>query len=169
MWAGAASGHAIAAELPRGQGIDVIPEQLEFAQEAYLGSCASCHVPVPPQLLPTQRWAEILENPEHHFGVNLRRTSRLRDGVPPLSNVAIRLIWDYAQQSSRRYPETEVLPSQVRNSRFFWAIHPKVSAACGSDEIDCPERISLQTCTSCHTAARQFDYRPLKPDWANAP
>ncbi|MEM8640367.1 MAG: hypothetical protein AAGG51_16360 [Cyanobacteria bacterium P01_G01_bin.54] len=170
VWAWwATQGIAVAAELPYSQGVDVIPEQLELSQNTYFSSCAGCHVPIPPQLLPTQRWAEILENPESHFGVNLRRTRQIRRDIPPLSNIAIRLIWDYARQSSRLYREDEVLPSRVRDSRFFWALHPKIRQVCGEDEIDCPERISVQTCTSCHTAAEQFDYRALKPDWANSP
>ncbi|NEO85607.1 MAG: hypothetical protein F6J87_15355 [Spirulina sp. SIO3F2] len=150
------------------KGVDVVPERVQNAQDVYLDSCTRCHVPVPPELLPTRRWAEILENPESHFGVNLRQSNRSL-GVPPLSNIEIRLMWDYVQRASRSYREDELLPTQVKDSRFFWALHPKVKDVCQRGAIDCPNRISVQTCATCHTAAPQFDYRQLTPEWDNSP
>lgn len=162
------NGHPIAiaanATLSQPKAIDAVTEKTQRSQQIYLQSCATCHVPIPPELLPTQSWAEILENPEQHFGANLRLPDRRRNAFP-VTNVDIRLMWDYVQGASRSYPENDVLPSRVRDSRFFRALHPKVGELCTQEEYPCPKRVTIQTCVTCHTAAQRFDYAQLTPEW----
>lgn len=147
--------------------VDAVTERTQRSQQAYLQNCASCHIPIPPELLPTQSWADILENPEQHFGVNLRQPDRRR-GTLPITNVDIRLMWDYVQGASRTSPNNDVPPSRVRDSRFFAALHPKVATLC-AEGFPCPKRVTIQTCVTCHTAAQQFDYSQLTPEWEVSP
>jgi hypothetical protein len=157
--------------------IDRVPTDLNLAVETYQTVCGSCHVAIPPQLLPTQRWVEIMENPVQHFGVNLRTPRQAGRNVPPVTNIDIRLMWDYMQFASRRYrEENDPLPTRVADSRFFWAVHPRVAETCrvaaadptAAPDISCPDRATVQSCVGCHPAARQFNYAELTPAWENS-
>lgn len=129
--------------------VDPIPERLELAQEVYLENCATCHIGVPPQVLPTQTWRELLQNPQH-FGVQL----------DPILQPSLTLVWTYLQNFSRPYGEEEVLPYNIDRSRFFRALHPRV-------ELERP--VQLRACISCHPGANAYNFRQLSPEWEDAP
>ncbi|MDB9495418.1 cytochrome C [Spirulina major CS-329] len=147
--------------------VDPVPEELTLERDIYVERCGSCHVAVPPALLPRERWVELLENPMQHFGVNLRRS---QGNLPPISNIDVRLMWDYVRNFSRPAGREETLPSTLSASRFFRALHPKVGDYCRQNEaLSCPPTVSVQTCVLCHTNARAYDYQTLAPVWEDAP
>ncbi|MEB3358940.1 MAG: hypothetical protein VKK04_19600 [Synechococcales bacterium] len=129
--------------------VDAVPPPLQLGQELYLENCATCHVGVPPEVLPRQTWEIILQDPAH-YGVQ----------IPPLVDPPRLLIWQYIQQFSRSLRVDETTPYRIRNSRFFEVLHPRV-------EFSAPIRLS--SCTTCHPSASIFNYRHLSQDWQNAP
>lgn len=129
--------------------VDVVPSNQQFGQELYIENCGSCHLAVPPAVLPTQTWRQLLNDPRH-YGVE----------VPLLLNPTLSLVWNYLQAYSRPYPGDEVLPFKVENSRFFRALHPRV-------EVERP--IQLTGCVTCHPGAADFDFRSLSSNWEDAP
>lgn len=143
--------------------LDPVPSEFALRQQVYVERCGSCHVAIPPALLPQERWRELIQRPEQHFGVNLRQS---QGNIPPLSNIDIRLMWDYLQATSRNFQNRETLPTQLSGSRFFRALHPKVAESCRTIAgINCPDRIAVQTCGVCHPQATDYDYRTLAPGW----
>lgn len=129
--------------------IDPVPPQLQLGQELYLENCATCHVGLPPAVMPTESWRKILTEATH-YGTQ----------VTPLPEPAIYLAWNYVSQYSRPLREDELIPFRLRSSRYFKALHPRV---------EFPEPVSVRTCMTCHPAAAQFNYRSLTSDWENAP
>jgi hypothetical protein len=141
-------GFAQAIEPPIGT-VDPIPPQQELGQELYLENCATCHIAVPGAVLPTQAWAEILQD-TRHFSIEL----------PLLTNPTLTLVWNYLQTTSRSYPIDERLPSGVDDSRHFKALHPRVET---------PRPVQLSGCVTCHPGAADYNFRSLTPEWQNAP
>lgn len=117
---------------------------LELGKETYLQNCSSCHIPIPPEVLPTATWKEILENPQQHYGKSL----------PDFFGLSRQLIWQYLSYSSRDLIKDEVKPSYVSDSRYFKALHP---------QVELPQPVTNQTCLSCHPGASKLDYRSLAP------
>lgn len=118
----------------------------QISRKLYLENCASCHVPLPAEVLPTETWQQILENPEQHYGESLPRTIGLNT----------RLIWNYLRTFSRPLLPEEPKPEYVTNSRYFKALHP---------QVDLPQPVTHQSCILCHPGAQQLDYRTLSPEW----
>ncbi|NJL39697.1 MAG: diheme cytochrome C [Leptolyngbyaceae cyanobacterium RM2_2_4] len=129
--------------------VDAIAPRYELGQELYLENCATCHIGVPPGIMPTETWRQILQDPEH-YGVQL----------PLLVDPPRLLVWDYLRQYSRPEAEGEQIPFRIENSRYFKALHPRV---------ELPQSVRLGTCISCHPAAEQFNFRSLSPEWEDAP
>ncbi|MGK7889103.1 MAG: diheme cytochrome C [Leptolyngbyaceae cyanobacterium] len=129
--------------------IDPIPSQYQLGSELYLETCTTCHIGVPPQVLPTQSWSQIL-NETWHYGVQL----------PPLVDPPRLLIWQYVQFFSRSVKEEEAIPSRLSASRYFTALHPRVTFE---------SRITLNQCASCHPGADAYNFRQLTAEWDNAP
>ena len=113
-----------------------------LGRELYLENCSSCHVPIPAQVLPTQSWQEILNNPQNHYGVAL----------PTSVTVTVGLLWTYLREYSRPLNSEEAVPQYVTNSRYLKALHPLV---------ELPQPTSHQSCTTCHPSANKLDYRTL--------
>ena len=123
---------------------------LRLGKKVYLENCSSCHIPIPPEVLPTETWKQILEKPQRHYGT----------GLPRMISPLIVLMWDYLRTFSRPLPPEAIVPEYVYQSRYFKALHPRV---------ELPTAASHKTCTSCHLGAKQLDYRSLTPEWENAP
>jgi hypothetical protein len=122
--------------------VDPIPDNKRAGHSIYLDSCASCHIAIPPAVLPSETWRDILLE-ENHYG----------EVVPVLPSPQIHILWDYLQYFSRPNPsENEALPFRLDSSQFFTAMHPGV-------EIDRPVR--LDGCISCHPSAESLDFRRL--------
>lgn len=125
--------------------VDRVPAQYKLGQDLYLENCASCHVGLPPALLPTQTWGILLQDPEHYGST-----------INPPVNPARLIIWQYLKTFSRSLREGEETPYRLRTSRFFKALHPQVKL---------PRQLTVATCATCHPGASKFNYRQLSPEW----
>jgi len=123
---------------------------LETAKAIYIENCATCHVPVAAEVLPTETWKQILENPQDHYGTRV-------DNLVRISQV---VIWQYMMTLSRPLRPQEVQPSYAGESRYFKVLHPRV---------ELPEVVNVQSCIICHPAAQQLDYIQLNPQWQDGP
>jgi len=43
--------------------VDKVADNYKVGKEIYLENCSSCHLAIPPAVLPTDTWKTILENP----------------------------------------------------------------------------------------------------------
>lgn len=129
--------------------VDIIPQRYQLGQQLYLENCATCHIGVPPGLLPTQTWRELLRDPQH-YGAELQ----------PLVDPPRYLVWNYLQFASRLVAADEKVPYRVADSKYFKVLHPKV---------ELPQKATLATCITCHPGTNQFNFRSLTPNWENAP
>ncbi|MEB3342060.1 diheme cytochrome c [Okeania sp.] len=122
--------------------VDVVPQSHQLGLSLYLENCVTCHVAVPPQVLPTESWRIIIQDSQH-YGVQL----------PPLVDPPRQLIWNYLQVSSRRKsPKEERIPYRIFRSRYFQALHP---------EVKLPQKLNIKGCVSCHPQVEDFDFRTL--------
>jgi Dihaem cytochrome c len=129
--------------------VDVVAEPYRLGQTFYLENCATCHVGLPPAVMPSQTWADLLPDPQH-YGVQIQ----------PILPPTLQIVWNYVSTYSRPVLQEERVPYRLDRSRYFKALHPKV-------EFTAP--ITPNSCIACHPAAAQFDYRSLTPEWQNAP
>ncbi|MGD1702101.1 diheme cytochrome c [Dapis sp. BLCC M229] len=126
--------------------VDVVPQRYRLGLSLYLENCATCHVAVPPQVLPTESWQIILRDSQH-YGVQL----------PTLIDPPRQLVWNYLQVSSRRKSQQdERIPYRIASSRYFKALHPKV---------ELPQQLNIKGCISCHPKVKNFDFRTLNSEW----
>jgi hypothetical protein len=135
---------------PHSPPIAQVADPRTIGRETYLEICASCHIPVPAEVLPTETWKEILTTTNKHYGIAIE---------PPPISLSVRLAWDYLQFASRPLLKDEPRPILVERSRYFKVLHP---------QVDLPEIVSLKTCIVCHPSAQAFDYRQLSPQWEAA-
>jgi hypothetical protein len=70
------------------------------------------------------------------------------------------LIWDYVKTFSRPLSTDEPKPFYVGQSRYFKALHPRVTFT---------EPITNKNCIVCHPGVKDFDFRSLTPEWENSP
>ena len=120
--------------------VDKATGNFTIGENLYLESCSSCHIPIPPAVLPTETWKTILENPGNHYGVKLKGLVRFNQ----------RIMWQYLQNYSRQLLKDEAEPRYIAQSRYFYALHPQV-------EFSAP--IENTTCLECHSQAKKFDFR----------
>ena len=126
--------------------VDVVPQRHQLGLSLYLENCATCHIAVPPQVLPTETWQIILRDSQH-YGVQL----------PNLVDPPRQLIWNYLQVSSRQKSQQEErIPYRISSSRYFKALHPKV---------ELPQQMNIKGCVSCHPKVNNFDFRSLNSEW----
>lgn len=130
--------------------LDPVPARYQLGQELYLENCGSCHVALPPEVMPTETWRRLLQEPDQHYGQQLQ----------PLIGPSVVLMWNYLQTYSRPFAEGEPIPYRVSESRFFKALHP---------QVDLPQSVKPGSCVSCHPGVAQFDYRSLTAEWENSP
>jgi len=125
--------------------LEPIPERFQAGRETYLESCSSCHIAIPPEVMPTETWRKILEKPQNHYGSSVNLVS--------LNQI---LIWQYMKYYSRPLNQDEQTPQHLDESRYFKALHPA---------IPLPEPLTLKTCITCHPSANSFDFRDLSNQW----
>ncbi|WP_413167646.1 cytochrome C [Capilliphycus salinus ALCB114379] len=130
--------------------VDRVPPRFELGQQLYLENCSGCHIALPPEVLPSQTWRQILQDTQH-YGRQLK----------PLVDPPRLLIWNYLQTFSRPLNlEEEQLPFRVERSRFFRAIHPRVEFS---------QPISVNNCLNCHPSASEYNFRSLTSEWTDSP
>jgi hypothetical protein len=115
-----------------------LPKKYMLAEEVYRERCATCHVALPPEVLPAESWREILSQ-QGHYGVTL----------PSMGSIERQLLWLYLRDYSRSLKENEDTPYTLGTSRFFRALHPKVAL---------PAPLSTQSCIQCHAGAKTGDF-----------
>ena len=121
--------------------VDYVPQRYQLGQRFYLENCATCHVGVPPQLLPSEAWRNLIQD-SSHYGVEIRTPQ----------DPSLGIIWAYLREFSRQKSSREErVPYRLARSRYFKALHP---------EIPFPQGVSLEGCATCHRAAQQFSFRP---------
>ncbi|NCJ06160.1 cytochrome C [Synechococcales cyanobacterium C] len=124
---------------------DEMPANVDLGRDLYLESCATCHLAVPPEVLPTETWGILLSD-SNHYGVTLS----------PLVNPERALIWRYIQTFSRSLNPDEQTPYRLERSRYFRILHP---------DVDFTEPIRMGSCVTCHPSASNFDFRTLSAEW----
>lgn len=133
----------------RQKSVDLVPDRYQLGQQLYLENCGRCHMALPPAIMPTETWRQLLQESQH-YGVQLE----------PLVDPARLLVWQYLQVYSRLKVKDEPTPYRIGSSRYFKALHPRVNL---------PQRVTLNSCASCHPGASQYNFRTLTPEWENAP
>jgi Dihaem cytochrome c len=129
--------------------VDVVPENFQLGQQIYIENCASCHVGLPPAIMPTQTWRSLIQETQHYGAI-----------IPAILEPQRRIVWNYLTTYSRPINQGEEVPFRIRQSRFFKALHPKVKFE---------QPVTLNSCATCHPASLQFDFRSLSPEWTDAP
>jgi hypothetical protein len=129
--------------------VDVVPSRYQLGQELYLENCATCHVGLPPAVMPSQTWVQLLPDSQH-YGAE----------IPPINGPTLQIIWRYVSTYSRPTDKDEQIPYRLSQSRYFKALHPKVQFS---------QPVTIRNCGTCHPGASQFDFRSLTPEWQNAP
>lgn len=130
--------------------VDPVTPRYQLGKELYLENCASCHVGLPPEILPSETWRRLLLEPEQHYGQQLK----------PIIGPSLRLMWDYLQTYSRPEEPKRPTPYRISESRYFKALHPRVKL---------PQPLNPGSCVTCHPGASQYNYRRLTPEWENSP
>lgn len=130
--------------------VDVVPPEFRLGQELYLENCATCHIPIPPSVLPRQTWQQILQDSQH-YGTQ----------IEPLIDPPRLLVWNYLRNFSRSMSVAEEgIPFRIERSRFFRALHPRVEFT---------EPINIHNCQTCHPGASNYNFRLLTPEWQDSP
>ena len=129
--------------------VDAVPANLKIGQDVYLEHCASCHIGLPPQVMPTETWRQLIQDSQH-YGAQIQ----------PLVAPNLQIVWQYIRTFSRPQGADEDIPYRVYQSRYFKALHPKVKL---------PTRVGLTGCVSCHPGVGNYDFRSLTAEWQNAP
>lgn len=126
--------------------VDVIPQRYQLAQELYLENCATCHIGVPPAVLPTETWVDLIQDAQH-YGTQIK----------PLVDPQRLLVWEYLRTFSRlRSQYEERTPYRIAQSRYFKALHPQVKL---------PQSLPMASCITCHPGADKYDFRSLSAEW----
>jgi hypothetical protein len=129
--------------------VDPILPRYQLGHELYLENCASCHVPLPPAVLPSETWRRLLLEPEQHYGQKLQ----------PIIGPSLIIMWEYIRAYSRPEKEGKPLPYRMSQSSYFKALHPRVKF---------PQPVKPNGCVTCHPGAAEFNYRRLTPEWENS-
>ncbi len=125
--------------------VDPVSDRDRLGQELYLDSCKSCHLAIPPAVMPTQTWQALLQDPQHYGA-----TIDLPKGPER------KILWNYLRNTSRPIANKEErIPYRVADSRYFKALHPKVKFE---------TKAKLTTCITCHPSATDFNFRKLSAE-----
>lgn len=133
---------------PNGQ-VDVLLPHLAAGEDLYRNTCGTCHIALPPAVLPSPTWQELIQSPEH-YGVT----------ITPESGSDLVLLWAYLSEYSRALPAEETVPYRLARSRYFRVLHPRV---------DLPQTLRLDSCQTCHPRAPFYNFRTLAAEWEDAP
>ncbi|MDJ0735787.1 MAG: cytochrome C [Nostocaceae cyanobacterium] len=127
--------------------VDVVPAQYQLGQQLYLENCSTCHLALPPAVLPIQTWKNLLQDSQH-YGAQIK----------PLVDPGRILVWRYLSTFSRPQLKDERTPYRVDRSRYFKALHPQVKL---------PHPVKINSCVTCHPGAENYNFRRLTPEWEN--
>jgi hypothetical protein len=127
---------------------DAVPDRYQLGQQLYFENCATCHIGLPPAVMPTETWRDILRD-RSHYGATL----------PLLPDATRKVMGQYLQVFSRsKSPQEEQIPYRLAQSLYFKALHPGVSLTKSGIKP------GLNSCEVCHPASRQFNFRQIKSE-----
>lgn len=129
--------------------VDIVPARFQQGQDLYLQNCATCHIALPPAVMPSETWRRLIQDSEHYGAT-----------IQPLDSIELQILWQYLREYSRPQAEGDSIPYRVYQSKLFRALHPRV---------DLPTKVNLNSCVSCHPGAAQYNFRRLSAEWQNAP
>jgi Dihaem cytochrome c len=129
--------------------VDIVPPRYQAGQKIYLDNCATCHLGLPPAIMPTETWRQLIQDPQHYGAT-----------IQPLVAPELQVAWQYLRDFSRPHEAGEEIPYRVYQSKFFKALHPRVKLT---------QRVTLNSCNSCHIGADKYNFRTLSAEWQNAP
>ncbi|MEL7359013.1 MAG: diheme cytochrome C [Cyanobacteria bacterium J06648_10] len=121
--------------------VDPIDTRYEAGYRTYLNNCATCHVALPPAVLPIPTWQTLITDTAH-YGISL----------PQMLPFDQQLTINYLQAYSRQHQSRGPVPYRLKDSAYFQALHPNVAFA---------QPVNIRSCTSCHIAAPQQDYTQI--------
>lgn len=117
----------------------------------YEQECAACHIAYPPGMLPANSWRHILNDLDHHFGVNAS-----------LDSASVKQLECWLTAHAAKASRVESAPPQDRITRSAWfvAAHDGVPASTWRR----PTVKSASNCAACHTRADRgnFDERYIR-------
>ncbi len=119
--------------------VDPVDERYAAGYSIYVNQCATCHVALPPAVLPAQTWQTLVTDPAH-YGVSLPATT-------PFDQ---QLMLNYLQVYSRAHQGRGSVPYRLKDSVYFQALHPTVAL---------PQPLNLSSCIGCHPGASEENYR----------
>ncbi len=117
----------------------------------YRNECGTCHVPYPPNLLPSGGfisgggWRSVLRNLRNHYGDDATLDEPTRDKIE-------RYLVDNAAHSERRF-RTLSDPPRLTTTLWFHRNHGRVKS-----HFKAPDVGSASNCQSCHPHADQWNY-----------
>jgi Dihaem cytochrome c len=127
---------------------DAVADRYQLGQQLYFENCATCHIGLPPAVMPTETWRDILRD-RSHYGATL----------PLLPDATRKVMGQYLQVFSRsKSPQEEQIPYRLAQSLYFKALHPGVSLTKSGIKP------GLNSCEVCHPASRQFNFRQIKSE-----
>lgn len=119
--------------------VDPVPTTYWLGRDLYREACGTCHVAIPPEVLPIQTWQELLVSEQHYGKV-----------IQPLPRGTVNIAWKYIRDYSRTLRQEEEIPFRLDKSRFFRSLHPNVPF---------PEPVRVAQCATCHPRAEFFNFR----------
>ncbi len=119
--------------------------QSQLEQAAYVQSCGTCHLALPAEVLPTQSWRQIIQEPSHYGQT-----------IEPPTGAQLQLVWGYLRPNSRSTFEGESVPFRLEKSRYFKALHPDVTFVAP---------IRATGCIDCHPQAELGNFYTLTSEW----
>ena len=132
-------------------------EKIDFrsaSDPTYRNTCAGCHFPYPPELLPAASWKTILSQTENHFGEKVPMDPKSKEAILTYlsqngadrssSKKSIKIMKSLNGQTPLRITEIPYIQKKHRgiNSEIF-----------GRKSIG-----SLSNCTACHRTAKQGNF-----------
>lgn len=113
--------------------------------QLYVENCGSCHLAVPPEVLPGDTWRRLISD-SNHYGVT----------IEPLRGPFRQSMWAFLRDFSRDRLASETVPYRVASSRLFKALHPDVTFE---------QPVTLGSCVSCHPQAEVGNFMALSAAW----
>ena len=111
---------------------------------AWKQECGSCHVPYPPQLLPSDSWHAIMAGLDEHFGTDASLDATTRRDIEAF----------LVKNSPRPRTATTTPVLRITEMDWFRSEHRAVpTATIKSQKVGSPAR-----CDACHAGAAQGDY-----------
>jgi len=118
------------------------------AADTYAEECGACHLAYPSRLLTAPEWRRILDDLEHHYGVDATLDEPTRQAV------AQRLGLTSPALKSPAASTTQVTLPRITTSRWFVDEHDDVSAA----TFRSPAVRSAANCAACHPSAARGEF-----------